>query len=79
MDFQYNWKSILLNKIKLKIIEPCLKLFDHNYDNIFEVDMRIKLISLKMTLRPMDSEFKRAISPSVALLILASCRNWKYG
>lgn len=34
--------------------------------------MKIKLISPKMTLRPMDSEFKRAMSPSIALLILAA-------
>lgn len=34
--------------------------------------MRIKLISPKMTLRPMDSEFKRVMSPSIALLILAA-------
>jgi hypothetical protein len=32
--------------------------------------MRIKLISPKMTLRPMDSEFKRAMSPSVDLINL---------
>jgi hypothetical protein len=37
---------------------------------MFEVDMRIKLISPKMTLRPMDSEFKRAMSPSVDLINL---------
>ncbi len=34
--------------------------------------MKIKLISPKMTLRPMDSEFKRTMSPSIALLILAA-------
>lgn len=34
--------------------------------------MKIKLISPKMTLRPMDSEFKRAMSPSLALLILGA-------
>jgi len=34
--------------------------------------MKIKLVSPKMTLRPMDSEFKRAMSPSLALLILAA-------
>lgn len=34
--------------------------------------MKIKLISPKMTLRPMDSEFKRVMSPSIALLILAA-------
>ncbi|MDD3655105.1 MAG: radical SAM protein [Desulfotomaculaceae bacterium] len=34
--------------------------------------MKIKLISPKMTLRPMDSEFKRVMSPSLALLILAA-------
>jgi hypothetical protein len=34
--------------------------------------MKIKLISPKMTLRPMDSEFKRVMSPSIALLILAT-------
>jgi len=34
--------------------------------------MKIKLVSPRMTLRPMDSEFKRAMSPSLALLILAA-------
>lgn len=34
--------------------------------------MRIKLISPKMTLRPMDSEFKRVLSPSLSLLVVAS-------
>lgn len=34
--------------------------------------MKIKLISPQMTLRPMDSEFKRAMSPSMALLVLAA-------
>jgi len=34
--------------------------------------MKIKLIAPKMTLRPMDSEFKRAMSPSLALLILGA-------
>ena len=33
--------------------------------------MKIKLISPKMTLRPMDSEFKRLMSPSLSLLIVA--------
>jgi radical SAM superfamily enzyme YgiQ (UPF0313 family) len=32
----------------------------------------IKLISPKMSLRPMDSEFKRRMSPSLSLVILAS-------
>jgi radical SAM superfamily enzyme YgiQ (UPF0313 family) len=35
-------------------------------------NVKIKLISPKMTLRPMDSEFKRAMSPSIALLVLAA-------
>lgn len=34
--------------------------------------MIIKLISPKMTLRPMDSEFKRLMAPSIALLVLAA-------
>ena len=34
--------------------------------------MRIKLISPKMTLRPMDSSFKRVLSPSLSLLVVAS-------
>ncbi len=34
--------------------------------------MKIRLISPKMTLRPMDSEFKRLMSPSLSLLTVAS-------
>lgn len=34
--------------------------------------MYIKLISPKMTLRPMDSEFKRVLSPSLSLLVVAA-------
>ena len=34
--------------------------------------MNIKLISPRMTLRPMDSEFKRRMSPSLSLLVLAA-------
>lgn len=34
--------------------------------------MRLKLIQPRMTLRPMDSEFKRRMSPSLALLIIAA-------
>lgn len=34
--------------------------------------IRIKLISPKMSLRPMDSEYKRRMSPSLTLVILAS-------
>jgi radical SAM superfamily enzyme YgiQ (UPF0313 family) len=34
--------------------------------------MKIKLIQPRMSLRPMDSEFKRLIAPSLALLTLAS-------
>jgi len=34
--------------------------------------MKIKLILPKMSLRPMDSKFKRVMSPSVALLVLAA-------
>jgi len=34
--------------------------------------LTIKLISPKMSLRPMDSEFKRRMSPSLSLVILAS-------
>lgn len=34
--------------------------------------MKIKLIQPRMSLRPMDSEFKRRMSPSLALLILAA-------
>jgi len=34
--------------------------------------MKIKLISPQMSLRPMDSEYKRVLSPSISLLILAA-------
>jgi len=34
--------------------------------------IRIKLISPKMSLRPMDSEVKRRMAPSLTLIILAS-------
>jgi radical SAM superfamily enzyme YgiQ (UPF0313 family) len=34
--------------------------------------LKIKLISPKMSLRPMDSEFKRLMSPSLSLVMLAS-------
>ncbi|KGK81036.1 radical SAM protein [Desulfosporosinus sp. HMP52] len=34
--------------------------------------MKIKLIQPKMSLRPMDSEFKRLMSPSLSLLVLAA-------
>ena len=34
--------------------------------------MKIKLISPRMSLRPMDSEYKRLLSPSVSLLIVAA-------
>ncbi len=34
--------------------------------------MKIKLVQPRMTLRPMDSEFKRLMAPSLALLILAA-------
>lgn len=34
--------------------------------------MKIKLISPRMSLRPMDSEFKRRMAPSIALLVLAA-------
>ena len=34
--------------------------------------MRIRLVSPRMSLRPMDSELKRRMSPSLALLILAA-------
>lgn len=37
--------------------------------------MKIKLISPKMSLRPMDSEFKRRMSPSLSLVTLASLIN----
>lgn len=34
--------------------------------------MKIKLISPRMTLRPMDSDFKRLLSPSISLLVVAA-------
>lgn len=34
--------------------------------------MKVKLIQPKMSLRPMDSEFKRLMSPSLSLLVLAA-------
>lgn len=34
--------------------------------------MWVKLISPRMSLRPMDSEYKRLLSPSISLLVLAS-------
>ncbi len=40
--------------------------------------MKIKLISPKMSLRPMDSEYKRRLSPSLSLLTLASLTPDKY-
>jgi len=40
--------------------------------------MNIKLISPKMSLRPMDSEFKRRLSPSLALVTLASLIDKKH-
>lgn len=40
--------------------------------------MRIKLISPRMSLRPMDSEYKRKMSPSLALLVLASLTENKH-
>jgi radical SAM superfamily enzyme YgiQ (UPF0313 family) len=38
----------------------------------------IKLISPRMSLRPMDSEYKRVLSPSLSLLILASLTPKEY-
>ncbi len=35
-------------------------------------NLKLKLISPKMSLRPMDSEFKRVMSPSLSLLTIAS-------
>ncbi|MHB9095882.1 MAG: B12-binding domain-containing radical SAM protein [Eubacteriales bacterium] len=40
--------------------------------------MNIKLVFPRMSLRPMDSEFKRVMSPSIALLILASLTPREY-
>jgi radical SAM superfamily enzyme YgiQ (UPF0313 family) len=37
-----------------------------------EEAMRIKLIAPRMTLRPMDSELKRLMSPSIALLVVGA-------
>ncbi len=34
--------------------------------------LKVKLVSPKMSLRPMDSEFKRLMSPSLSLVIIAS-------
>jgi hypothetical protein len=34
--------------------------------------MKVKLIQPKMSLRPMDSEFKRLMAPSLSLLVLAA-------
>ena len=34
--------------------------------------MNIKLISPRMSLRPMDSEYKRLLSPSLSLLTVAA-------
>jgi hypothetical protein len=33
--------------------------------------MKIKLIAPKMSLRPMDSEFKRLMTPSISPLVIA--------
>jgi len=40
--------------------------------------MKIKLISPQMTLRPMDSEFKRRMSPALSLLVLAALTPSEY-
>ena len=40
--------------------------------------MRIKLISPKMSLRPMDSEYKRLLAPSLALLTIAALTNHQH-
>ena len=40
--------------------------------------MKIKLISPKMSLRPMDSEFKRRISPSLSLVTIAALIEGKH-
>lgn len=40
--------------------------------------MQIKLISPRMSLRPMDSEFKRLMAPSLALLVLGSLTPKEY-
>lgn len=41
-------------------------------EKITDSVLRIKLISPRMGLRPMDSEFKRCLSPSLSLVILAA-------
>ncbi|HMA65249.1 MAG TPA: radical SAM protein [Chitinispirillaceae bacterium] len=40
--------------------------------------MKIKLVAPKMSLRPMDSEFKRLMAPSIALLVLAALTPEEY-
>jgi radical SAM superfamily enzyme YgiQ (UPF0313 family) len=45
---------------------------DHLYFEHWSKNMEIKLIQPRMSLRPMDSKFKRIMSPSVALLVLAA-------
>jgi radical SAM superfamily enzyme YgiQ (UPF0313 family) len=40
--------------------------------------MKIKLISPRMSLRPMDSEFKRGMAPSLSLLVLAALTPSQY-
>jgi len=44
--------------------------FDNNEMN--DRKLKIKLIAPKMSLRPMDSEFKRRLSPSLSLVTIAS-------
>ena len=40
--------------------------------------MKVKLISPQMSLRPMDTEFKRRMSPSLSLVNLAVCTPAEY-
>src|SRR5512133_972400 len=47
------------------------KYYERNY-------MKIKLVAPKMSLRPMDSEFKRLMAPSIALLVLAALTPEEY-
>lgn len=42
------------------------------------IEMKIKLISPKVSLRPMDSEYKRRMSPSLSLATIASLINDKH-
>ena len=48
-----------------------------NYSS--ERSMDIKLISPRMSLRPMDSAYKRVMSPSISLMVIAALARVNHG